>query len=434
MYTRLAHWLYSVRRTCAWRASARAIVASSVAMGAGLCAAQGQHLTLESWRDNDEPAWVKTLLPAFTAHHPGIHVRMQSTPPVQYDSALNQRLSQGTAGDLMTCRPFDRSIELFEQGHLQDITSMPELRQFRSHNKLAWTTYYADRVFCMPVAAVTTGFFYNTRIFEALNLSPPQTEEALWEVLHTIHASGQYLPLAFGTRESWMAAQVLFVAMGPNHWEGEQGRKNILTGRARFTDPPYVHAWKALAQLGTYLPPQHATLDEQGARELFLSGQAAIYPAGSWEIPFLSDHPMAQHIGVFAPPPPQQQHSCYVLSHLDKGIGINDNTKHSDAAQSFVRWLSTPDFSHTLANTLHGFFPLSNHPVNVHNPLAKEMLTWSQKCETTIRINSQFLNQAWPALEDELWEVSVQVLRQDIRPETAAQRMAHGVHKWFKPL
>jgi raffinose/stachyose/melibiose transport system substrate-binding protein len=399
-----------------------------------LVQAQTETLKLETWRIEDEARWNKHIIPAFERTHPSTQVLTLATPPTEYDTSLLDKLTKNAAGDLITCRPFDQSLELYNKGHLQDITAMSELRRFRSHSKIAWTTYYADRVFCMPVAAVMTGFFYNTQIFKELNLRPPQTEEALFEVLQQIKLSNKYVPLAFGTSDTWQSAQVLFAGMGPNYWGGEQGRIDLLTGRAKFTDKAYVDAWRAMAKLADYLPKNHKALGENGARKLFLDGKAAIYPAGSWEIPFLSEHSNAKHFGVFAPPPKQTQHNCYVLSHFDLGIGINKQSTHQPSATAFLAWLSTPEFSQLLANNLHGFFPLSNHPVEISNPLAREMAAWRQQCDTTIRINSQFLNQAWLDLEPTLWDVSARVLRKEISPEEAAKHIAKGVEKWFKPI
>lgn len=410
------------------------LVCGAALLGATAAQPSSTTLQLETWRTDDQAIWSQHILPEFTRTHPSTQVRMRATKPDQYDAHLLAALHRGTAGDLITCRPFDQSIALFSQGRLQDITNVPVLRRFRSHSKIAWTTYYADRVFCVPVAAVMTGFFYNTRIFEELNIAPPQTEEALFEVLDTIKQAGHYVPLAFGTQDAWQAAQVLFAGIGPNYWQGEQGRKNLLTGRAQFTDEPFVNTWRTLARMADYMPPNHHTINEQGARELFLSGQAAIYPAGSWEIPFLSNHPNAAQFGVFAPPPKAKAHNCYVLNHLDMGIGINAQTPHTKQTGEFVDWLGTPEFANTLANALHGFFPLSNHPVRSNNPLASEMLSWRQLCDTTIRVNSQYLNQAWPQLEQELWHTTVRVMRKQITPEEAASHISKGVETWFRPI
>lgn len=403
-------------------------------LGWRLAHAQNDVLRLETWRTDDEARWAQQIIPAFNRSHPGTKIITLPTPAIEYDAGLLDKLSNNTAGDLITCRPFDQSLELYDKGHLKDITAMPELRRFRSHSKIAWTTYYADRVYCMPVAAVMTGFFYNAQIFKELHLSPPQTEEEFFAVLQKIKASNKYLPLAFGTSDTWQAAQVLFAGIGPNYWNGEQGRMNLLTGRAKFTDPAYVDTWRTLAKLGDYLPKNHREIGENGARKLFLDGQAAIYPAGSWEIPFLAEHKNAKNFGVFAPPPKQIKHNCYVLSHFDMGIGVNVHTRNPRQASEFLTWLSTPEFSQVLSQSLHGFFPLSNYPININEPLAKEMASWRQECDTTIRINSQFLNQAWPGLEHALWDVSTRVLRKEMTAEEAAIHISNGVEKWFKPI
>lgn len=410
------------------------LVCGAALWSTGAAQSTSTTLRLETWRIDDQTIWTQRILPEFTRAHPSIQVRMRATLPVQYDNELQAALRRGSAGDIITCRPFDQSIALYDQGHLQDITNTPVLRRFRGHSKIAWTTYYADRVYCVPVAAVMTGFFYNTRIFQELKLTPPRTEEELFATLEKIKKSGKYVPVAFGTQDAWLAAQVLFAGIGPNHWQGEQGRKNLLTGRAKFTDEPYVSTWQTLARLANYMPPNHAHIKEEDARQLFLSGGAAIYPAGSWEIPFLSRHPNAAEFGVFAPPPKAKAHNCYVLNHLDMGMGINAKSPHPMQAAQFVDWLGTADFANTLANQLHGFFPLSNHPIRINNPLANEMLSWRQLCDTTIRINSQYLNQAWPQLEQELWHTTVRVMRKQITPEAAARHISRGVEKWFRPI
>jgi raffinose/stachyose/melibiose transport system substrate-binding protein len=228
--------------------------------------AHGETLKLETWRIDDEERWNQQIIPAFKRSHPSIQLLTLPSPPTEYDTGLSDKFSKKAAGDLITCRPFDQSLDLYNKGYLLDITAMPELRRFRSQSKLAWTTYYADRVFCMPVAAVMTGFFYNTRIFKELNLSPPQTQEELFAVLEKIQKSNKYLPLAFGTGDTWQSSQVLFAGIGPNHWNGEQGRINLLTGRAKFTDPAYVDTWRVMAKLADYLPQNHEEIGENGAR------------------------------------------------------------------------------------------------------------------------------------------------------------------------
>ncbi|MDZ4158899.1 MAG: hypothetical protein U1B80_03825, partial [Anaerolineaceae bacterium] len=63
-------------------------------------------LTIESWRNDDLTIWSDTIIPAFEAKYPNIKVVFAPTAPAEYNGVLNIKLEGGTAGDLITCRPF----------------------------------------------------------------------------------------------------------------------------------------------------------------------------------------------------------------------------------------------------------------------------------------------------------------------------------------
>jgi len=64
-------------------------------------------LTIESWRNDDLAIWQDVIIPAFNAEHPNIEVIFAPAAPAEYNGVLNTKLEGGTAGDLITCRPFD---------------------------------------------------------------------------------------------------------------------------------------------------------------------------------------------------------------------------------------------------------------------------------------------------------------------------------------
>ena len=96
----------------------KTMLLAAVAMTAFASAASAGKLTIESWRNDDATIWKDKIIPAFEAKHPDIKVEFAPTAPTEYNAALNARLEGGTAGDLITCRPFDASLELFNKGHL----------------------------------------------------------------------------------------------------------------------------------------------------------------------------------------------------------------------------------------------------------------------------------------------------------------------------
>ena len=125
-------------------------------------------LTIESWRNDDLALWQEQIIPAFEAAHPGIKVRFTPSAPAEYNAVLNSKLDAGSAGDLITCRPFDASLALFEAGHLTDLDDMEAMGNFSDVAKSAWQTDDGSASFCVPMASVIHGFIYNKDAFAEL--------------------------------------------------------------------------------------------------------------------------------------------------------------------------------------------------------------------------------------------------------------------------
>ena len=140
-------------------------------------------LTIESWRNDDLAIWEDTIIPAFNAQHPNIEVIFAPTAPAEYNGALNTKLEGGTAGDLITCRPFDASLALFDEGHLASLNDLEGMSNFGDVAKSAWITDDGSDVFCVPMASVIHGFIYNQDAFTALGLDEPTTVDEFFTCL-----------------------------------------------------------------------------------------------------------------------------------------------------------------------------------------------------------------------------------------------------------
>ncbi|PSL03704.1 carbohydrate ABC transporter substrate-binding protein (CUT1 family) [Haloactinopolyspora alba] len=389
-------------------------------------------LLMESWRNDDLAIWEDVILPAFHEQHPDIRVEFRPTAPDEYDAALDAKLSGGTAGDLITCRPFDVSLRLYDEGHLAPVTDLPGMDAFDDIARTAWSTDDGSETYCVPMASVIHGFLYNKAIFDELGIEPPETEEQFHEVLDTIAQNGEYAPLVMGTADQWEAATMGLQNIGPNYWKGETGRKALIEGSESFDDPQYVDAFAELASWSEYLPDGYESITYPDAQNMFTLGRGAIYPTGSWEIALFNEQADFE-MGAFPPPPPEGQDTCYVSDHTDIGVGMNAATEHPEAARTFLEWTTSAEFAELYANELPGFFPMSDHDVEVQDPLAKEFLSWRDECESTIRNSYQILSRGEPNLENQLWDLSAQVLNGTIEPQQAAAEAQKGLERWYEP-
>ena len=196
------------------------LLASTLLGSMGLANAQDAELTIESWRNDDLEIWQTKLIPAFEAKHPGIKVKFTPSAPAEYNAVLNSKLEAGSAGDLITCRPFDASLALYEAGHLAAVTDLEGMSNFGDVAKSAWITDDGSTPFCVPMASVIHGFIYNKDAFDELGLSVPQTEAELFAALDKIKEDGNYVPMAMGTNDQWEAATMGYQNIGPQLLEG----------------------------------------------------------------------------------------------------------------------------------------------------------------------------------------------------------------------
>ncbi len=389
-------------------------------------------LTIESWRNDDLTLWQDKIIPAFEAKHPGIKVQFTPSAPAEYNAVLNSKLDAGSAGDLITCRPFDASLALYEAGHLTDLSDLDAMGNFSDVAKSAWQTDDGSASFCVPMASVIHGFIYNKDAFAELGLEAPTTEDEFFAVLDAFKEDGNYIPMAMGTNDQWEAATMGYNNIGPNYWKGEEGRLALIAGEQKLTDAQWIAPYATLARWADYLGDGYEAQTYPDSQNIFTLGRAAIYPAGSWEISGFNAQADFE-MGAFKPPVQNAGDTCYISDHTDIGIGMNAASENSEAARTFLAWVASPEFAEIFGNALPGFFPLSSTPVELEDPLAKEIVGWRGECESTIRSTYQILSRGTPNLENETWGASVAAIKGSASPDELGQQLQDGLASWYAP-
>lgn len=414
----------------------RGIALKSVTLAVGLCAsglalAEKTVITIESWRAEDQAIWDDKILPVFEAAYPDIDVQFKPTKATEYNAALSARFAGGTAGDIITCRPFDNALALYDQGNLANIQDMSGLDNFSDVAKGAWSTDNGDATFCVPMASVIHAFMYNKDAFAELGLEIPETEAEFYATLDAIKEEGSYIPMAMGTKDQWEAATMGYTNVGPAYWNGEEGRLGLISGEAKFTDAGFIEGFKQMQRWTPYLGNGFQAQSYTDSQNLFTLGRAAIYPTGSWEITGFQENAEFE-LGAFAPPK-SADGTCYISDHTDMGIGMNAASANQDAAKTFLEWTTTADFAALLTNAAPGFFSLASHSIDVENDLAKEFIAMRESCEPTIRVAHQILSRGEPALGNHLWTLTSNVINGSMTPEEAGADAQANLDNWYKP-
>ena len=409
-----------------------ALMASTILGTAIAASAQDVTLTIESWRNDDLTIWQDKIIPAFEASHPGIKVKFTPSAPAEYNAVLNAKLEAGSAGDMITCRPFDVSLAMYDAGHLANITDLEGMANFSPVAKSGWSTDDASAQFCVPMASVIHGFIYNKDAFKELGIDVPATEDEFFAALETIKSDGNYIPMSMGTNDQWEAATMGYNNIGPNYWKGEEGRLALIAGEQKLTDEGWVAPYRQLAKWGPYLGDGYEAQTYPDSQNLFTLGRAAIYPAGSWEISGFNAQ-VDFEMGAFYPPVQAAGDDCYISDHTDIAMGMNAKSAHPEETKVFLNWMGSAEFASLYANALPGFFSLSSHDVAMEDPLAQEFVSWRGKCHSSIRSTYQILSRGTPNLETETWGASVAAIKGTESAEDAGARLQTGLASWYDP-
>lgn len=368
-------------------------------------------LAMGSWRTEDIEQW-DAIIAAFNVEHPNIHISFEPTLNTEYDSSLQAQLDAGGGPDLITCRPFDISLALYERGYLAPVNDLlvddSGETAFGPVARSGWIAGDGETVFCVPMASVLHGFFYNVTMFEANGWETPVTTDDFLALLADIDAAG-ITPLAMGTADGWTGWTMGFHNNAPNWYGGEEGRQALIAGDVELTDAMFVDPINFVLSWEPYLPDGYEAIGYADTQQLFPFGEAAIFPAGSWDIPFFQGEEVEGEfeLGAFKPPVPVAGQECYVTDHVDIGLGMNANSDEAKqaAAQTFLQWVAGADFAALYTNAQPGFFSLSSHPIEIDNPVAAEMASWKDECDTTIRLEAQYLSRGETSPRLEGWRL-----------------------------
>ncbi|OEO31494.1 hypothetical protein VW23_001180 [Devosia insulae DS-56] len=412
-----------------WAATAGAMLGVSLIAMSGAAVAQSVTLTLGSWRTEDLAVWQDKVLPAFEAAHPDINVEFAPVNTNEYNAAMQSQIEGGAGPDLITCRPFDVNNEWIGRGYFTKLDGLAGLENFDATAKAAWTVDGAT--YCVPVAAVLAGFYYNVDIFKELGLSVPTTAAEFTAVLQAIKDNGKYTPLAVGSAESWQLAYNGLYSIGPAYWKGEEGRLGLIDGTKKLTDADFVSAIAAFQAWKPFLPNGQEALSYSDMTQLFTLGKAAILPDGSWNINQVTSTGL--NVGVFGPPAVEAGGQRYLQEMPDMAIGINAASKNQDAAKTFLSWVSGPEFQQIYVNTAPGFFAMSNQPVKYDNALAQAFADLKTGALLTPRLALDRLSAGTPPLDDETWRLLQVMMTSDTTPDAVAAELQAGLSSWYSP-
>jgi raffinose/stachyose/melibiose transport system substrate-binding protein len=148
----------------------------------------------------------------------------------------------------------------------------------------------------LPLQYNIEGIWYNKRIFADHGIEAPATWEQLVSAAQKLSAAGVQ-PFSASGQQKWPLTRFIsgyiYRKLGPNAFDA------VYDGSAKFTDPDYVAAAAAVADLGSndWFGKGVGSIDYDTATNTFLTGKAAMFYMGSWALVNFAD-PEQDKIGA----------------------------------------------------------------------------------------------------------------------------------------
>ena len=255
-------------------------------------------ITIGSWRTEDKASYQK-MIDAFNEENPDINVEFKPSKNTEYNTILNTALQSGEGPDIIHLRPYTPGIELADAGYLEPLDDLEGLDQYPEET-LAASKGSDDKQYGVPLNMSTTQMFYNKKMFEEMGLEEPQTWEEFMTLNEKIKKEGT-TPIALGTKEGWLLS-LSHGIIGPAHYGGNEFVDQITAGETDFTSDEFQSSIDAMDELKEFFPENYEGLGMEDIRTMFFTGDAAMFPLGSWEIEVLREMNPDLELGFFPMP------------------------------------------------------------------------------------------------------------------------------------
>ncbi|MGP6176211.1 ABC transporter substrate-binding protein [Microbacterium sp. A196] len=317
------------------------------ACGGGGASAGSDAMSLFINVENTEiPAVLETLADgACASAAEALPLKVETVPQSNLDQQLQLKAGQGDLPVLFSAGNAPALTQtLAEAGNVVDFEEvLTDLDVIDNIEPAAISTienlYGGFRA--LPFEYNVEGIWYNKSFFAEQGIEEPQTFDDLVAAAGTLDAAGVQ-PFSASGEQGWpitrLISSYIFRDLGPD------ALQKVADGDASLTDPEYVAAAQAIADLGAegYFGQGIGSIDMATSENQFLNGSAAMFYMGSWFLSGLNDPEMnqigAENVGFM--PFPGVEGGAGDRSQLAANVGLPVTMNAKAVNEDTEGWLS----------------------------------------------------------------------------------------------
>ncbi|WP_059046764.1 extracellular solute-binding protein [Paenibacillus rubinfantis] len=288
---------------------------------------------------------VNEIIDQYESEHPNITIQQEVMENEQYKnklkilSAANELPDVGVTWAAGFMDPYVKG-DLFAP--LDDLLDRGLKDQFVPGATDAYAVQ--GRTYGLPIELNISPIYYNKAIFEKYHLEVPQTYDQFLDVIRTLNSKG-VTPIALGNRDRWTGS--IWYMYLADRLGGPETLKKAIDRSGTFEDPALIQAAdeiQKLVDMNAFNKGFNGLSNEEG-KSVFMNEQAAMFLAGTWEVPNFTSNPdvpenFKKNVGFFKFPTFAGGKGDINSWVGGPGVGlfVAENSRVKDEAKQFVEY------------------------------------------------------------------------------------------------
>ena len=245
--------------------------------------------------EEQEPA-MYAVVQAYMDQNPNVTINLTGEETNEHYNKMKMDAQAGTLPDVFF-NLLAPSKEMAANGdlyNLDDFIQENNLGSIMNDNMLN-SLEVDGSVYGLPYQKLVTGFWYNQALFDEYNLEVPTTYDELLEVTKVFNENG-IVTIAKGAQDPYSVWGTMGLLCRFGYFDKID---DILAGKASFNNPDFINFYSKLDELreaGAF-PSNVSTSTYYDAKEMFMSGKAAMFDSGTWDSAYLEGGDYKDSIG-----------------------------------------------------------------------------------------------------------------------------------------
>ena len=379
--------------------------------------------TSEESQGNGGSDGFRTMIDNWTKTNTGINLTQEVLANAEYKTQIATYAAAGDLPDVFLLQGMNTKAWA-EQGLILDLTDYVTASPYAADYTQAYFTPFTTdgKIYGYPAltGGTCTAVVYDSAAWAAAGFDTFPTTWADVEKASEYFAGKGVDTIAFGNGGKWQANSCFLSTLGERYTGADWYQSLVAKTGAAFTDATFVASLTEMERLfskTSIFNKDYNTITNEDAREYYISGDAAAFIGGNWDVSYIQATLAADNTTLYGNtkfavlPQPADATNDPNGQNIGLGYAVAINAKVAEdpaklaAAIDLAQYLTGPDFANYVASkyALGGLTKVANVDLSGFDQWTQDFYNWSYVDTTPVDIYDSYLTGAvWDVFNTDL--------------------------------